>query len=684
MAPAQTEKIRNVAFVGHVGAGKTTLVDELLHQIGTIGKAGRVEDGTTVSDYEPEEHARNMSIRSSVVQVEWEGHRLNLIDTPGFLDFEPDARAALHIADLAVFVIGATDGVGVQTQTLWDYAKRIGVPRMFFVNKLDAERADFDRVLDELRVHFGEGISLVELPIGQGSDFHGVVDLEDESAFEYDGDRVVHHAVPDELAGVETAAHEALVESVVLDDDAMLEHYLEGQEPSYDELVTATRAGVAEARLFPVMCGSALTAVGVDRLASLILQLGPSPVTGPARHVTVGGSEEVRLPPDPAEETVVFVFKTISDDYVGQLSVCRVLTGTLMAGAKLTNTSSGTVEHPHTLLRLRGATQMAVDRAPAGDIVALPKLANTRTGDTLTAKGRKVAHTPAEQPDPVIARAVTGHTPSDDDKLSEALQRICAEDPTLRVERADDTRQTLLRGMGPTHLDVAIERMARRFHVNFDTADEQVGYRETATVTAEAEARHKKQSGGHGQFAVVSLRVEPLARGEGFRFDDEIVGGAIPRHFLPAVERGVQEAMAEGGPSGFPVVDVAVTCLDGKAHSVDSSDMAFKLAARSAFRAAMAKAEPAVLEPLADIEVIVPSSCQGDVLSDLTGRRGRVRSSEPFEEGYHRITAVVPAASVLTYIVDLRGLTGGRGRFRAMHRGFDVAPSQDTARLSSR
>jgi elongation factor G len=672
-----TEKIRNVALVGHVGSGKTTLVDELLHRTGAIGRAGRVEDGTTVSDSEPEEKAHRMSIFSSVVQIDHKGHRLNVIDTPGYLDFEGEARAALDVADLAVFVIGATDGVGIGAQSLWRLAARRRLPRLIFVNKLDAERADFDRTVDEIRDRFGSGVSLLELPIGQGADFHGVIDLEDDSAYDYEGDRVDHHDVPPELSDVEHEAHDTLVESVLMADDELLEHYLEGEEPSTEQLEQTLAHGVADATVFPVLCGSAFTGVGVDRLADLICEIGPSPLEGPPQTVRAGDTE-VEVPPDPAGDPVAFVFKTISDEYVGQISVCRVLSGTLTPNAHLVNTANGSAEHLHGLMAMRGATQEPVSEAVAGDIVAVPKLTNTHTGDTLAPKDKPVRHAPIEWPEAAIARAVAGHTPSDEDKLGTALQRVCEEDPTLRVERVEDTHQTLLRGVGPTQLDVTMERMARRYHVEFDTEDEQVAYRETITITAEGEGRYKKQSGGHGQFGVASVRVEPLARGEGFRFEDKIVGGAIPRQFIPAVEKGVREAMAEGGAFGLPVVDVKVTCLDGKAHSVDSSEMSFKHAGRLAFKAAVEAAHPVVLEPMSDVEVTVPSSCQGDVLGDLNGRRGRVLRTESLGGDQHLIVATVPTAEMLAYVVDLRSLTGGRGTFHATHRGYDVRPDRGT------
>jgi elongation factor G len=673
MQRVPTEKIRNVAIVGHVGSGKTTLVEELLHRTGVLARAGRVDEGSTVSDAEPEEKAHRMSIFSSVVQVDHKGHRLNLIDTPGYLDFEGDARAALDVADLAVFVIGATDGVGVGAQTLWRLAARRNLPRLVFVNKLDAERADFDSTIDEIRDRFGNGVSLLELPIGQGPDFHGVIDLEDDSAYDYEGDRVDHHEVPSNLADAEHVAHDSLVESVVMADDELLEHYLEGEEPTYEELERTLARGVAEATVFPVLCGSALTGVGVDRLADQICEIGPSPLDGPPQRVRAGDLE-IDVPPDPSADAAVFVFKTISDEYVGQVSVGRVLSGTITPNSQLLNTANGTHEHLHGLAALRGLTQEPVAEAVAGDIVAMPKLANTHTGDTLTAKDKPVRHAPIEWPQSAIARALSGHTPSDEDKLGSALQKVCEEDPSLRVERVEETHQTLLRGVGPTQLDVTLERMSRRFHVEFDVDQEQVAYRETITRPADAEGRYKKQSGGHGQFGVAAIRIEPLPRGAGFEFVDEIVGGAIPRQYVPAVEKGVREAMSEGGAYGLPVVDVRVTCYDGKAHSVDSSEMSFKQAGRLAFRTAVEAASPVVLEPISDVEIEVPSSCQGDVMGDLNGRRGRVVRTESLGNDRHLIIATVPTAEILSYVIDLRSLTAGRGSYQATHRGYDVRP----------
>ncbi|MFI5044104.1 MAG: elongation factor G [Acidimicrobiales bacterium] len=676
MAQVPTEKIRNVALVGHVGSGKTTLLEALLVDAGELARAGRVEDGNTVSDHEPEERAHGMSMFSSVVGFNHGEHRLNVIDTPGYLDFEGEARTALEVADLAVFVVGVTDGVGVQTRTLWDIATRRGLPRLVFLNKLDADRADFDTAYAEVVEAFGEGVTLLQLPIGQGSGVHGIAELETEQAFEYDKAGHSHtEEIPADLADREHAAHDELVESVVMADDDLLEHYLDGEEPTVAALTTTLAHGVADATVFPVLCGSALTGIGVDRLAELICQIGPSPADRPAQTVIAGGVD-IEVAPDPGGDPLAFVFKTISDEYVGQVSVVRVLSGTLHANASLVNTTSGTSERLHGILALHGQRQEPLTEAVAGDIVAVPKLSRTRTGDLLAPKDTPVSRAPLDLPEAAYARAVTGRSRSDEDKLGTALQRLCDEDPTLSVERVAATHQTLLRGVGPTQIDVALERIARRFHVEVDTEDERAAYLETITSVSEAEGRYKKQTGGHGQFGVVTLRVEPLDRGGGFEFVDKIVGGAIPRQYIPAVEKGVREMMDDGGVFGLPIVDVRVTCLDGKAHSVDSSEMSFKQAARLAFRAALDQGSPVVLEPMSEVEIDVPSTCQGDVLGDLNGRRGRVHRTESLGTDRHRIVATVPTAELLGYVVDLRSLTAGRGSFHATHATYDVAPER--------
>jgi elongation factor G len=669
-----TEKIRNVALLGHGGAGKTSLVEALLARSGTIVRAGKVDDGTALCDTEPEELKRKISISLAVAPLEWEGYKINLIDTPGYADFIGEVEAALSVADLAVFVVSAVDGVEVQTEALWRRCDELRMPRLVFVNKEDKERADFHHVLEELKAKFGTGFAPLELPLGEEAALHGVADVLSEQAFEYDAGGTHHaEALPADIEDEEHQAHDQLVEEIVSGDDEQLERYLGGEVPSVDELERTLAHEVLECAEFPVLCGSAVTGVGVDRLADFICEIGPSPADRP---VTVeAGDELVDIAPDPGGQPLAYVLKTVADPFVGQLSVFKVLSGTIKSDDHLINTNTGADERLHGLLTLRGKEQSPISAISAGDIGAVAKLANTGTGDTLAPKGTPVKAQAAPIPPAVLTIAIRPRTQADDDKLASALHRLQTEDLALVVERTEDTRQTVLRGVGDTHLAVALERLSRKFGVNVDTEELRVPYRETVTGSAEAEGKIKKQSGGHGQYAVAMLRVSPRERGSGFEFVDSIVGGAIPRQYIPAVQKGVEEAMVAGGVHGFQVVDLKVECFDGKYHSVDSSEMAFKTAAASGLREAMSKASVAVLEPISLLTVTVPAQYQGDVLGDINSRRGRVQGTTAGDHGEQQIVASVPTAEILRYAIDLRSMTGGRGRFTAQHDHYDVLPS---------
>ena len=669
-----TEKIRNVALVGHGGSGKTTLAEALLLRAGAINRAGRVEDGTTVCDYEPEESKRHLSLSLALAPFEWKGHKVNLIDTPGYADFVGDVKDALRVADLAVFVISAVDGVEVQTEATWKLATEAGIPRMIFINKLDRERASFERTLDQIRDKFGAGIAPLELPIGSELQFRGVADLLTDQALIYEGSQATAKEIPEDLADLEHQVHDNLVEGIVVADDVMLERFLDGDVPSPEELEHTLARGVAAATVFPVVCGSALTAVAIDRLADFICEIGPAPSERPG-VVVQAGSGETEVRPDPSGQPLAFVFKTIADPYVGQLSLFKVLSGTVRPDDHLVNPRTSTDERLHGIFTLRGKEQEPASSVPAGDLAAVAKLSNTRTGDTLAPKGTPVRVAAIDPPPAVLAVAIKARTQADDDKLGNALHRLQEEDTALIVDRNEETHQTLLRGVGETHLAVTLDRLERKFGVRVDTEDVKVPYRETITKNAEAEGKFKKQSGGHGQFGVAWLRVAPLERGAGFEYIDKIVGGAIPRQFIPAVQKGIEEAMANGGLHGFPVVDVRVECFDGKYHAVDSSEMSFKMAGSLGFKEALAKADVVVLEPVSVLKVTVPLAYQGDVMGDINSRRGRVQGTETVGDGEQEITATVPTSEIMRYAIDLRSMTGGRGRFTAEHDHYDVLPS---------
>jgi elongation factor G len=691
--PHDPTAIRNVALVGHHGAGKTTLAEALLAAAGSVARRGSVEKGSTVMDFEPEEVSRRLSISTSLAPLTVNGVKVNLLDTPGYADFAGEMVTALANVDLAVLVVSATDGVQAQTQDAWRAAARLGVPRVIVINKLDRERADFDRVLAEIRQSFGAGVAPVELPIGHEADFHGVIDLLDDTATHYEVpaagavvDGTVPPAghegpIPDELVDEEHAVHEQLVEGIVVGDDDLMERYLNGETLDYGELEKSLAGGVASAAVFPVLCCSAASGVGVDRLARLIEELCPTPASRPPVLATAG-PETVEIPADPSGPTVLTVTKTYNDGHTGKMSLCKVVSGTLQPDAVLVNSRTREEERLHALQSIAGHATAPATTVAAGDFVAVPRLNGTRTGDTLAAKAQPVVVPPPDLPPPALHVAVKPATRADDDKLMSALQRLCDEDPSLSVTRDDETHQTILGVSGEVHLAVTFERLERKCNVHVEREDLRIPYRETITRVAAAEGKHKKQSGGHGQFGVAHLRLDPLPRGEGFAFHDEVVGGAIPRQYIPAVEKGVLETFAAGGVYGYPVVDIAVTVDDGKAHSVDSNEVSFKMAAALAIKAAMAEAGPIVLEPVSRLEVTIPDECQGDVLGDLSSRRARIVGTDAADvAGYQTVTATVPTAEITRYAVDLRALTGGRGTFSAGYDHYDPVPEHMLASI---
>jgi elongation factor G len=667
------ERIRNVALVGHGGSGKTTLTEALLYRAGIINRPGRVEDGNTVTDHDPEEIKRGISLSMDLAPMDWNGFKINLIDCPGYADFVGDTQTALSVADLAVFVVSAVEGVEVQTQVIWDMAAAMGLPRLIFVNKLDRERASFERTLGQLQESFGAGVAPLELPVGEEGDFRGVADLLTDTAITYVDGQPTHGPIPDEMEQSEQEVHEALVEGIVVADDALMERYLDGDVPSPQELEETLAHGVASGTVFPVLCGSAGKQVAIDRLADFICEIGPSPAARPPIEVEAGGTRH-QVGADADGQPLAYVFKTVADPYVGKLSLFKVLSGTLKADTILTNPRTHADERLHALFTLRGKEHIALTEVRAGDLAAVAKLADTATGDTLAPKSTPVRVPPPEPPEPVLSIAIRPRSKGDEDKLMTAIHRLQEEDQALRVRREDETHQTVLSGLGETHLQIVAERLARKFGVEVEVEPVLVAYRETISHTSEAEGRYKKQTGGHGQFGVANLVLAPTDRGMGFSFEDKIVGGAIPRQFIPAVEKGVAETMAHGGHFGYPVVDVSVTLTDGKFHPVDSSEMSFRMAGSIGFKEAMAKAGPVILEPISWLEVIVPSTYQGDVMGDLNARRGRVQGTEATPEGHQLVRALVPTAELARYAIDLRSLTGGWGRFRSGHDHYDQLP----------
>ncbi len=595
-----------------------------------------------------------------------DGHKVNLIDTPGYADFVGDVAAALRAVDLVVCVVSAVEGVEVQTEVTWKMAEERGIPRVIFINKLDRERASFERTLEQLKDRFGAGVAPLELPIGEEAEFRGVVDLLTDTAMMYDGSSPegTPSAVPDEMEAEEHSVHDALIEGIVVADDDLTERYLADEPIEPKELAHALAKGIDDATVFPVLCGSATGLIGIDRLARFIVEEGPAP------HLH-----------DADGNAAAFVFKTLVDPYVGRVNLFKVLQGAVQADATLLNGRTMTEERLHQVTTIRGKEQEPVGEVPAGDIAAVAKLGDTTTGDVLAVRGTQIDVEPFVLPTPVLSAAIHAKSKGDEDKLANALHRLEDEDPVLRLERNPETHQTLLSGMGETHLSIALERLSRKFGVEVETEDVKVPYRETISGTAEAEGKLKKQTGGHGQFAIAWLRVEPTERGAGFEFVDAIVGGVIPRQYIPAVEKGIHETIERGGALGFPVVDVKVTCFDGKHHPVDSSEMAFKTAASHGFKEALAAAGPVLLEPVSELVVTIPEASQGDIMGDLNSKRGRIQGSAVVGDGEVEIVAMVPTSEILRYAIDLRSMTHGRGRFSVTHSHYDPVPAHVTDKI---
>jgi elongation factor G len=671
----EPSQIRNLLLVGHGGAGKTTLAEALLLLGGAVTRMGSVEDGNSTSDFEPEETKRQISVSLALTPIEWRETKINVLDAPGYADFVGDVRGALRAVDACLFVVSAVDGVEVQHEMVWELAVEHRLPRAFFINKMDRERASFERTLDQLVQSFGTQVAPLQFPIGEEHDFEGVADLLSRRAYRYaSGPTGEESDWPDDIAGKADPYRERLTESVAEADDALLEKYLDQGELSRDEIVRGIKAGITEAKLAPVLCGAAPKPAGVDRLADLVVDAFPSPAERPAVTVMTKDGEEQERACDPNGPLTAFVFKTISDPYVGRISLFRVFSGNLRPDSSVHNATQRADERVGQLFTMRGKEHDTVSEVTAGDIGAVSKLQKTHTGDTLSEKSAPVTLPALELPEPLHAVAVEPKTQGDEDELSTAFVRLQEEDPTFRVERRMETHETVMFGMGETHVDVMTERMHRKFGVDVVTHPARVPYKETLRQKVQALGRHVKQSGGHGQYGIAHVKVEPLERGAGFEFVNKITGGVIPSQFIPSVEKGVVKAM-ESGATGHQMVDLRVTLYDGKFHTVDSSDMAFQIAGSLAMKDASEKAGVVLLEPIVDVDVLVPESQTGDVIGDLNAKRGRVLGMDPTGARKTRIRAQAPQAEMTRYSIDLRSITGGRGMFTLRFSHYEEVPS---------
>jgi elongation factor G len=676
--------IRNVALVGHSGAGKTQLASALLFDAGSVNRLGKVDEGTTITDYDDEEVARKHTLGSSLSWAEWNKCKINLVDTPGIANFLSDVRAALRVTEAAVVVVDAVAGVEVQTEAVWRAAGELDLPRLIALNRLDRDRASLERSLVSLRESFGRTVVPLTIPLAEERDFTGVVDLVSMKALTFKGDGTGSMSPQEVPAGVRdavTAAREALVELVAEADDALMERFFEEGTLTQDELGEGLKRGTAASKIVPLICTSALTNVGVQPLLDAIVSYVPSPAERPFPAARRDDGARIAVPAADTAPYSMFVWRTVADPFAGRITMFRVVSGTIKSDSTVNNVTRGDVpERLGHLLVVQGKHHTQVPELKAGDLGAVAKLKETQTGDTLAERGTKFVFPKPVFAEPVLSYAIEPRTRGDEDKISTALHRLQEEDPTIHYSRDPQTKESLLSGQGQLHIEVTVAKMKRRFGVDVALKLPRIPYRETISMPTDAHGRHKKQTGGHGQFGDCKIRMEPLPRGADFEFVDEIFGGSIPRQFIPAVEKGIQDARMRGYVAGYPVVDFKVTLYDGSFHPVDSNELSFKLAGSLAFKDAMSKARPTLLEPVMNVEVAGPNEFAGDLMGDLNGRRGRIAGMDT-RGAMTIIRAQVPMSEMLTYEQHLTSATGGRGSYSMDYSHYEEVPTHLQAKI---
>ncbi len=671
-----TEQLRNVVLLSHSGAGKTSLAEAMLFSAKAINRFGNVDNGTSTMDYDPEEIKRQISINLSTAPCEWNNHKINLLDPPGYFDFAGDLIASLRVADSAVLVVCASSGLEVGTEKAWDYAEKFETPRMIFVNKLERENADFAKAVDGLKQAYGARVVPVQLPIGSAEKFSGIIDLITLRAFLWDQKTITESAIPPEMQDEVDIARDALLEAASVTDDELMMKYLEGEELSQAEIVKALRIGTCSGELVPVLCGSATAGVGITNLMNYITTCMPSPLD----RVVVGlnaktNEDEVIDPKSP--KLCALVYKTMADPYVGKLTFFKVLSGTMKSDSVVFNPIRQKEERIGQLFLIKGKENIPVTQITTGDLGAVAKLQETSTSDTLTVKGSSIIAKGIEFPKPVMTLAVMPKAKGDEEKIGSGLSRLTEEDPTFTVKKSVETSQILLSGLGDLHLEVMCSRLQKKFGVEVELSTPIVPYRETIRGTVQVEGKHKKQSGGRGQFGHVWLKIGP-GSGESedqLEFVDDIFGGSVPRQYIPAVEKGLRETMENGIIAGYPIVNLRVSLYDGSYHNVDSSEMAFKIAASVALKKGFSDANPVLLEPVLNVEITVPDDYMGDVMGDLNKKRGRIMGMEP-QDGLQTIKAQVPMSEMFKYAIDLRSMTQGRGSFQTEFSHYEEVPAQ--------
>ncbi len=673
MPSVAPDKIRNVAVVGHGGSGKTTLVESILFATGATARLGKVDDETSILDTDPEEHKRKITINVAIASFPYESTKINFLDTPGFADFAGDQRAALRVADSAIVVVDASAGVQVGTQLVWSELEKTKTPRAVVVSRLDRENADFDKVLGQLREAYGIRVVPLHVPVGDHQAMSGTIDLLHGTLLKGPKDKPTDMPAADkERVG---KYRQQLVEAIVETNEDLLTRYLDGKELSYDELRDALHAAVREGSVIPVIATSSTKNVGYAALLMTIAEMLPSPVEAGTVIARNAAGEEVARTIDPGEKLAAFVFKTLADPFVGKLSYVRVYSGTLHHNSPVFDAQKNETERVGQIFFLRGKEQEATDAVIAGDICAIPKLTATSTNATLTDKDAPVTLAPIDFPPPSFSVAIEPLSKADLDKLGTALHKLTDEDPSLHVRRDDATHETILSGIGESAIDTAVHHLKEKFGVQVQTRTPRVPYKESIRKKASAQGRYKKQTGGHGMFGDTWIEVEPLVPGSGVEFATRIVGGSVPRNFWPAVEKGIREAAERGVIAGYPLSDFRATLYDGSFHAVDSNEMSFRVAGSLGLQACVREADAYLLEPIHELEVLVPEEQMGDVLADLNGRRGRVLGMESTGAGYQRIKAHVPLAEIFRYATDLRSMTGGRGTFSSRFLSYEECPS---------
>ncbi|MDP2920549.1 MAG: elongation factor G [Dehalococcoidia bacterium] len=677
MAQYSLENIRNLALLAHNGAGKTSLSEAVLFTAKVINRLGKISEGSTTSDYDPAEQKRAMSISLSLLPYIWQGNKINLMDTPGYPDFVGEVKSAIRVSEGAVIVVCAVNGVEVGTEQVWGYCEVVGLSRLVYINRMDRENADFMKVVEQVQKMLGRKCIPLQLPIGAHTSFQGIIDLLKMKA--YTGTASQEGEIPANLKSQAEELRQKLIEAVAEADDTLLEKYLGGEELTADELVKGLKQGVLTGKVVPILAGSGLQNVAVIPLMDAIVNLLPAPKD---REVQIigEGNKPATITANSAGPLAALVFKTSADPYVGKLTCFRVYCGSIVSNSSAFNVTRGETERIGQLFLLRGKSQEPVPEVGAGDIGAVAKLNVTGTGDTLGTKDKPVKIVPVVFPEPRFSEAVYPKTKTDLDKLGSSLAKIAEEDPTLKVQREMSTNETVLSGLGEIQLDVAAEKMARKFGVNVDLVTPKVPYRETITVPTNAEYKHKKQTGGHGQYGHVLLELEPLPRGSGVQFEEHIVGGSIPKNYVPAVEKGVNEAVHEGVLAGYPVADVKITVYDGSFHPVDSSEICFKIAGAGAVKKGLQDGKPVLLEPIVKIKVLAPEAYTGDIISDLNTKRGQVHGMNP-SPGMNEIEAQIPLAEVLRYAITLKSITQGKGTYSIEPSHYQEVPPLVTQKI---